>query len=292
MFTSKSNTIIVAELGKFKGSQWMPLQQDQEQDREWQEDFPVLPPSLLLGLTPAKQTTVKGFVYLVNSLIKSTGDPNNDIVEIGMGKGYISRILASSFYNYKILGIDVNGEKLRSNLRIHRLINSDKHTDLTIEAPTNLPRQQISNNLMAVNALLDDRPSQLNNVIMSNLPFFSLGKPVGTMVQICIVGLNLCGDLSYKVVENMCFSVENVSYSIKVASLVPCCAHLLTTFPISKNLKRQFQDKPFTLSQRLVALDLCYYIQEHLPNVKPFLKEFCAKSANGGNNVMVQAILL
>ncbi|ANZ74368.1 BA75_00807T0 [Komagataella pastoris] len=266
-------------------------QQDQEQDQEWQDDLPVLSPSLLLGLTPAKQVAVRGFVYLANSLIESTGVANNDIVEIGMGKGYISRIFASSLYNYKILGIDVNGEKLRSNLRIHRLINSDNHTDLTIEAPTSLPRQQISNNLMAVNALLDDRPYQLNNVILSNLPFFSLGKPVGELVQICIVGMNLCGDLAYKVVENMCSSVENVSYSIRAASLVPCCAHLLTTFPISKNLKREFQDKPFTLSQRLIALDLCYYIQEHLPNVKPVLKEFCPKSANAGNNVMVQAIL-
>ncbi|GME78582.1 unnamed protein product [Ambrosiozyma monospora] len=216
-----------------------------------------IPNSLKLGMSLEKQFITFTFAKIVEqTLERSAVDPF--IIEIGSGKGYLSRVL-SNYYKKKTFCVDLNKERLKSNLRINRLVQ-----DSNIEVSTRLNKKALISTNMAVFHKSLETDADFKLILKSSRNFFKIRESINkTLFQVSIVGLHLCGDLPYTVLDQVAknhieskrnvFNAHEESVDVCNVILVPCCPDKVTQFPKSTKVRLFMEDE---LSGKRIAANL------------------------------------
>ncbi|GMG43546.1 unnamed protein product [Ambrosiozyma monospora] len=215
-----------------------------------------IPNSLKLGMSLEKQLVTFTFADIVERTInRSSVDPF--IIEIGSGKGYLSRVL-SNYYKKKTFCVDLNKERLKSNLRINRLVQEDSN----MEVLTRLNKKALISSNMAVFHKSLGTESDFKLILKASRDFFKIRECINkTLFQVTIVGLHLCGDLPYTVLDQVAKNrlesernnVHEESVDVCNVILVPCCPDKITLFPKSAKVRFFMQDE---FAGKHIAADL------------------------------------
>ncbi|KAH3668100.1 hypothetical protein OGAPHI_001854 [Ogataea philodendri] len=169
---------------------------------------------LSLGMPPAKAAVAVPFAYKVAGL----GVPN--VLDLGSGKGYMARILANEFA-LKVCCVDREPDRLRSSLRVHRLIQTEIVTDTTL-----VPSGKM---VTVAGDIADDRP-----IWSRAARFYRLDTPVHQEIQeVVVAGLQLCGELVYHAAD-LAMNCPKDQVRVSRLVVVPCCLHRIERLRCSK----------------------------------------------------------
>lgn len=178
-----------------------------------------IPKAHLLGTPPNAIPLVVSMADRIAAL-----DPDV-VVDIGSGKGYLSRLLAN-FQGLRVLCVDAINERLKSTIRWDRLIN-DGRLAQTHAVIGN--RACISSNIKTLNLKLDSVDDLRGILKEAHLWSTSISKPP----KMVISALKNCGNMIYDLVHYY----STLSSSQLGLIVMPCCYHKITDFPRSKQLQ-------------------------------------------------------
>lgn len=195
-----------------------------------------IPKGYFFGLS---ETNIEFYCSVIKLLdIGKTNKGVNYVIDLGSGKGYIDRIL-SNHYNIKTFCVDSINDRLIGSLRLSRLIKDDSISNYQ----ANLNRDHnfnTSSNMKIYKCELKGIEDFID-VVEQALIFFNNGRNdqnVTNITNITIIGLKLCGDMYYDIIdwlENSHFhssSSTSTSTGIDISLLVaPCCPEKSQRFP-------------------------------------------------------------
>jgi hypothetical protein len=169
----------------------------------------LIPKGYFLGLSDPH-------IKLICEVLPKLSITNNTcIIDIGSGKGYIDRII-SGYLRIPVFCVDSIKERLKSSIRIQRLLNSDKFNK--------------ENELMYNYECKLETIEQFEKIMIESNKFFNnvITNEFIIYRQIWILGLKLCGDMFYNLVNLInSYIIINNDNNIKINVLiVPCCLHL------------------------------------------------------------------
>lgn len=206
-----------------------------------QEKITSIPKAHILGTHP-------NALPLIVSVSSKIYEINPDVViDIGSGKGYISRLLAN-YYNMKVICVDSNNERLKSTIRWDRLIND---ANIKLTATSMKDQSTVSNNIKALNISLttieDFKLILIEAIKWSNNP--------SQNQRMVLLALKNCGDMIYHLID-LYHEIGNNQLSMLV---IPCCYHKISQFPYSDQLKLREIDTEKKIPHTLYLMDMMFY---------------------------------
>ncbi|KGK36187.1 hypothetical protein JL09_g4663 [Pichia kudriavzevii] len=167
-----------------------------------------IPQGYFLGVNPKDR-------LLINDILETTKLDEFQqvgVIELGSGKGYISRII-SSHYKIPIFCVDSIRERLASSMRVQQLINDDKVLEYANKTAGTFNMFNYQNEIQSRDDFVE---------IWYQAMALRQFKEVKTVV---ILGVKLCGDFFYNMVDWIAETralMEGFRVEIVV---VPCCLH-------------------------------------------------------------------
>ncbi|KAG7818833.1 hypothetical protein KL928_002701 [Ogataea angusta] len=176
------------------------------------QDFVAVPPlsgSLTLGMPPAKTAVTVPFAH------KTASFGVSNVLDLGSGKGYLARILANGF-GLKVCCVDHNRDRLKSSLRVHKLIQQEQVSQTSLGP---------SGNLHTVAASIEEWEEFMDEAVR----FFRLNTRLGEKeLDVAVVGLQLCGDMVYRVID-LVSDCNRPGIRLCAFLVAPCCLHKIVS---------------------------------------------------------------
>ncbi|KAG7881780.1 hypothetical protein KL905_000734 [Ogataea polymorpha] len=176
------------------------------------QDFVSVPPlssNLTLGMSPAKTAVTVPFAHKTASFRVS------NVLDLGSGKGYLARILADGF-GLKVCCVDKNKDRLKSSLRIHKLIQQEQVSQTSLGP---------SGNFHTVAAPIEEWEDFMDEATA----FFRRNTRLDEKVlDVAVVGLQLCGDMVYRVID-LVSGCSREDIRLCAFLVVPCCLHKIVS---------------------------------------------------------------
>lgn len=223
-----------------------------------------IPKGWFLGLS---ETHINLLCYVLNKIVVNNNS-NHYVLDIGSGKGYIDRIL-SNHYKIKTFCVDSTIERLISNVRLNRLLKDDDIKNFNSKMINN-NEKSINKRYNNINPNMEIFQCHLQNIHdfekiwIKSIQFFDNdNKDNNDVSTITILGLKVCGDMFYDIVEWV-FNytiMNNKSENIKLL-IVPCCLHLCKQFPKSTEISTNYNDSNVEQTDLNVLSDMLLWVSK------------------------------
>lgn len=222
-----------------------------------------IPPAYLLGVPPRAIP----LTLTIATLIAESG--GEYVIDIGSGKGYLSRLL-SNHYQCKVFCVDEIGDRLKSSLKLDRLINShnnieDAYPHLNANIGSNNMTFQTHGNL-AIMARRLESMADFNDIMANSISWF---ERFSKLHKITILGIKVCGDIFYQMAKFLANWIRANSFvSIEINMVVvPCCVEKSILYPHSKRCQMCMNKDGSSASEMKlhhlnVLTDMLFYAEE------------------------------
>ncbi|CDK28362.1 unnamed protein product [Kuraishia capsulata CBS 1993] len=178
-------------------------------------------------------------------------EENTVMVEVASGKGYLSRILCNHFKR-RVICIDRNWIKNKSSLHVHRLVNGD---ELRLASRASASGKTTASGHERLHTVQSDlqTPDDLIGILRESQKLIGMDSRVGwkngvltpvNVPSVCLVGLNLCGDLAITAVKSWLAAWSDpgsLGFPLELGPVLvsPCCYHERSEFPLSKRFRQR-----------------------------------------------------
>lgn len=186
-----------------------------------------IPKGYFLGLNYENIQLIKEILEWID-IDNDNNNGNIQVIDIGSGKGFIDRIL-TGYYNIPVYCIESNKDRNYQSIKLQRLINDDKINRIDPDNNNNINAIKL---LGSCNCKISSYESYCK-VVRDALQFFNKVSISRTNSKIVIIGIKLCGDMIYELIDYQIRYREEYKdededkyeYEFEMF-IIPCCTEL------------------------------------------------------------------